>query len=458
MAGIGFELRKLLAKENYTGIFQAYAYAGIISAGPWVLSIQAILVIGILSYTVVEPYFLVNQFQVSVTYLMVASLVFTGLIQLAFTRFVADRLFERKFDWVMPNFMGCLLVVTVASGVLGLALILAFFPEQSDLYRVLMLAGFVIMCCIWTATIFLSGLKRYLEIFGIYLIGYSIVVAAALVLRPLGLEGLLFGFVIGHFVLLTGMVSLTLREYPSDRFVSFEFLRHGAMYVALVGCGVTYHAAVWVDKVMFWYYPETSTQVIGPLRASIIYDLPIFLAYLAIIPGMAVFLVEIETSFSEAFKRFYDAVRDGATLGRIENLRDTMVHTIRGGLFEIVKIQSIAVLVMFTIGPWMLERLGISDLYLPLLYVDVIAASLQVLLLGILTILYYLDKRAVVLGLVSLLFVLNVSLTAVSLWLGAPFYGYGFAVALLLTIVIAMIFTERKLALLEYETFMLQKT
>ena len=34
MAGIGFELRKLLSKESYASLFQAYAYAGIISSGP----------------------------------------------------------------------------------------------------------------------------------------------------------------------------------------------------------------------------------------------------------------------------------------------------------------------------------------------------------------------------------------------------------------------------------------
>ena len=49
MAGIGFELRKLLQKESYFGLFQAYAYAGIISSGPWVLSIVGILFVGFLS-------------------------------------------------------------------------------------------------------------------------------------------------------------------------------------------------------------------------------------------------------------------------------------------------------------------------------------------------------------------------------------------------------------------------
>jgi uncharacterized membrane protein len=457
MAGIGFELRKLLAKGTFTGVFQAYGYAGIISAGPWVLSIQAILVIGVLSYAVISPGLQVNQFQVSVTYLMVGSLVLTGLVQLAFTRFVADRLFEQKFDWVLPNFVGIMFLVTVASGVLGTALVLLLFPEQSDAYRVLMLAGFVTLCCIWTATILLSGLKRYLEIFGTYLVGYAITVVAALALRPLGLEGLLLGFVIGHFVLLTGMITLILREYPSERFISFEFAGEKAIYPALIGCGFLYHCAVWVDKFMFWYYPDTSTQVIGPLRASIIYDLPIFLAYLAIIPGMAVFLVEIETEFSEAFQKFFDAVREGATIGRIEELRDELVFTVRGGLFEILKIQSITVLAVFVVGGWLLEKMGISDLYLPLLYVDVISASLQVLLLAILTIFYYLDKRKVVLGLVIVCFVLNVVLTWITLRLGAPFYGYGFALALIVTIVSAIAFLDRKLATIEYETFMLQR-
>ena len=90
MAGIGFELRKLLRKESYSGLIQAYAYAGIISSGPWVLSIVGILAIGLLSSTTAGTSLLVGQFQVSVTYLMASSLVLTGIIQLGFTRFIAD--------------------------------------------------------------------------------------------------------------------------------------------------------------------------------------------------------------------------------------------------------------------------------------------------------------------------------------------------------------------------------
>jgi len=456
MAGIGFELRKLLRRENYSGLLQAYAYAGIISSGPWVLSIIGILAIGLLSSATAGSSIAISRFQVSVTYLIAASLVITGVVQLGFTRFIADRLYEKKDALVMPNFNGLMLVVIAVSGSIGIAVLLIFFRGQPNLYRVLMLSGFVIMCCIWVATIFLSGMKQYKEIVRLFAIGYAITVVSALILRPLGLEGLLLGFVIGHFVLLTGMITLTLRNHPSDQFVSFDFLRKGAMYPTLVWTGLFFNAGIWADKLLFWFDPVTGQDVIGPLRASLIYDVPVYLAYLAIIPGMAVFLVRIETDFVEYYEKFYDAVRGGGSLDHIEQMRDEMVFTIRQGIYEIIKIQTIAVLLVFVAGPSLLDWLGISALYLPLLYVDVVAAGLQVVLLGILNIFFYLDKRITVTFLTALFLILNIGLSALTLALGAPFFGYGFAVSLLATVLVALLMLEDKLKHLEYETFMLQ--
>ena len=207
---------------------------------------------------------------------------------------------------------------------------------------------------------------------------------------------------------------------------------------------------------MFWFYPDTSQSVIGPLRSSLIYDLPIFLAYLAIIPGMAVFLVRIETDFVEYYEKFYDAVREGGSLDHIETLRDNMLFTIRLGLFEIVKIQAIAILVVFVLGENLLNWLGISQLYLPLLYVAVVAAGLQVVLLGILNVFFYLDKRHIVVLLCLIFLTANIALTALSFYLGANYYGYGFALSLLMTVLVGMQLLIRKIDLLEYETFMLQ--
>ncbi|HEU4622794.1 MAG TPA: exopolysaccharide Pel transporter PelG [Burkholderiaceae bacterium] len=457
MAGIGFALRKLTRRNTLTGLFQAYAYAGIISSGPWILSILGILVIGLMSATVVVPQVLITHFQVSVTYLIACSLILTGLVQLAFTRFVADRTFEKRESLILPNFVAITLVVTVVGGVVGMFVVLVLFRGLALYYRLMMLAGFVILCNIWITTIFLSSIKQYRAVVLLYLGGYTVSVVAALALRGQGLHGLLTGFVIGQAVLLVGSVAIILRNYPpSDRLMSFEVLDKKLIFPSLIWTGLFYNLGVWIDKFMFWFRDETGHAVIGPLRASLIYDLPIFLAYLSIIPGMAIFLVRLETDFVEHYDAFYTAVREGGSLGVIEQHRNGMVESVRLGLFDIVKVQTVTTLVLLLVGPALLRAMGITDLYLPLLLIDTIGAGLQVVLLGLMNVFFYLDKRAIVLSLTALFCVLNVVFTAMTLMLGPSWYGYGFTVAVLVTIVVGLAILDRKLDRLEYETFMLQ--
>jgi polysaccharide biosynthesis protein PelG len=457
MAGIGFELRKLLKKQTYTGLLQAYAFAGIISSGPWVLSIVGILLIGLLSIGASGPQAPVTQFQTTVTYLFMISLIVTGCVQLSFTRFVADQIFAKNDSTIMPNFNGLILLVMGLSLVLALPLASFFFDAQTALFRLLFAMGLAVMSAIWVATVFLTGMKHYRAIVFIFFLGYSATIGLSLLFRSLlGLEGLLLGFVIGHYLLLMGMIWLVYRNYHSDRFIAFDIWKPGAMYRSLMLSGFLFNLGTWIDKIMFWYYPDTGQQVIGPLHASVIYDIPIFLAYLSVIPGMAVFLVRIETDFVEYYVKFYDAVREGATLDHIERMRNHMVYHVRRGLFDIAKIQAIAVLVTFVLGRVILEWLGISTLYLPLLYIDVIGAALQVVMLGILNVLFYLDQRRSVVLLTTVLPLANMVFTAITLGLGAAWFGYGFTLAMLVTVLLGMWVLKRKLEALEYQTFMLQ--
>jgi uncharacterized membrane protein len=141
------------------------------------------------------------------------------------------------------------------------------------------------------------------------------------------------------------------RIQPQGRLIAFDFAQRSMLYPSLMAIGLLYNLGIWADKFMFWYFPPTSEAIIGGLRASLIYDLPVFLSYLSIIPGMAVFLVRIETDFVEYYDKFYDAVRSGGSLEYIESMRDEMVYSIQQGLGEIAKIQTLAVLVTFVAGP-----------------------------------------------------------------------------------------------------------
>ena len=54
------------------------------------------------------------------------------------------------------------------------------------------------------------------------------------------------------------------------------------------------------------------------------------------------------------------------------------------------------------------------------------------------------------------LVVLNIAFTGISLALGAAFYGYGFCLAMLVTLCVGLFMLSRELNRLEYKTFMLQ--
>lgn len=454
MAGIGFEIRRLLDRDSFMGSFRAYTYAGIIGSGPWILSFLGILLIHLLGRRLGIPTRLITQFQTSVTYVIAFSLIASGALTLAFTRYASDRIYENRPDRVVPDFLGALTLTTMVSGLCGGAVAWLAFPGHPLGYRVMMAMSFVVMNGVWLSTSLLSGLKKYLPLVGLFLVGYALVVSVSLALRGLGLEGLLGGFLLGHFVMLAGMIALILARFPTEGTVAFNFLKRGNWYATLCLTGLLYNLAIWADKMYFWFSPILGQPILGPLRSSLIYDIPIFLSYIVTLPGMAVFLVRMETDFVHHYHRFYAAVKSGASLDQIASAKYEMVDTIRQGILEIAKIQGLGVLFTLIWGPAMLRWLGISQLYLHLLYIDVVAAGLQVVFLGLCNVLFYLDKRRDVLGLSALLLVSNLLFTHASAGLGVEFYGYGFAAALLLCVLAGLLLLDRDLHDLEFRTFM----
>lgn len=134
-----------------------------------------------------------------------------------------------------------------------------------------------------------------------------------------------------------------------------------------------------------------------------------------------------------------------------------MVRGVRTGLYEVLKIQGIVVMLVFAFGKEMLDLVGISVYYLPLLRIDTISASLQVLFLVGINVFLYIDRQRVVMWL-SLFFVVTTFLfTWITLIIGPQTYGYGFALSSFLVVLLSMYYLENYFADLEYETYMLHQ-
>lgn len=456
VAGIGFELRKLLKKNTLLSVVEAYGLAGLISSGPWVLSILALLAIGILSIGGVFQTQIIVQFLVIVTYLMAGSLIISGIFQLLLTRFISDLLYTKQEHRVIPNLLGAMLVTTILAAIIGGA-ILATASGMEPAVKVIILTALVLLCNQWLILIFLSGIKEYYRIFFTMAVSYGLMVTLCITLPNFGLLGLILIFSSCQALLTFALLYHIIRSFPAKRLVMFEFLNRKKVFVSLLFCGLFYNLGVWIDKFVFWWREETSHQVVSIFRASYIYDLPIFIAYLAIVPGMAVFMLRMETDFAQACLKFYDAVRDGATLNAIRQFKDKMILSCRHSIYEILKVQGMTLALLLLWAEDILVALDINLAYLHLLYVDLVGVSLQVLVMAILNVMYYLDKRHAAFILTFFMAVSNFTLANASIELGPVFYGYGFTVTMLVTTIVGFIMLDKQFEDLEYKTFMLQR-
>jgi uncharacterized membrane protein len=373
------------------------------------------------------------------------------------SRYIADRHYEKRYEVILPNVFGVMLLVTVASGLIGL-IITSLLMESSYIYKILLVIGFVILCNIWIIVLLLSALKEWKSIVLAFFVGYTVTVVSSYLLSVYQEEGLLAGFILGHAILMLYLLKLITDNYSANKLLAFDFLNSKQVYFILALTGLIYNIGIWSDKFLFWFNPDTSKSAVGFLRYSPIYDLPIFLAYLSIIPGMAVFLVRIETDFVEKYKEFYNTINDSGTLEEIKRLKSNMIYTIKQAIYEIFKVQGMTIIILIGTGEHLLKLMSIPEVYKPLLSICLIGVGVQVVFMSILNVLFYFDQRVVAFKL-SLLFLLaNVSFTAITQYLGPSYYGYGFVLSLTLSSIVGFLILSRKLDMLEYETYMIRSS
>jgi len=266
---------------------------------------------------------------------------------------------------------------------------------------------------------------------------------------------LLIEFLITQTVLFLLLSNDILRHYPTNDLIEFKFLRKNNFYYSVAFANFFYTLGFWIDKYIFWFNPVTSLTNYPPFRYSPIYDFPMLVAYLTIIPTTAAFLLQVETNFSMVYPKFMIKIFRKKTLTEIDAIRSELTMAGRNAMFSLFKTQTVIMVTMFLITPYFLTVFNLPLIYLNLLYILYIAAGLNVILWGLLNILYYTTryKHAFIVSL--MFFVGNTALTFLSLHWGPAFYGYGYAFSLLISIAVALTFLNANFKDLTYTTFMM---
>ena len=123
MAGIGFRLRKLFDYDTYLDNLRGIAISGSIAGGPIFFSILCLILLGIYSTTFLSTGEM-GAFLVTVVYVFAFSLISTGLIQLLISRYLADLMYARETQWILPTFSGVLTVTVIFQLIIGVPFVL----------------------------------------------------------------------------------------------------------------------------------------------------------------------------------------------------------------------------------------------------------------------------------------------------------------------------------------------
>lgn len=455
MAGIGFELLQLWRKDTYQSVLRLYGLATVISSGPGLLIIASLAVVCFYSLFATPNQVIAHQFLAIAIYLLSLSMILSSLWQYTFFRFIADKIFLNQFDQVVPNVIGVLFIQLCASAILSFFLVFFVFPQSSVLLKLLMTTNFIVLNLIWLSTVLLTGFKSYRYLMLGFVIGYGVMIGLHFVIKNHSLPLLLVELLVAQVLLFIFIFASVLYAYPNRKLIRFEFLKKGNVHYFLMLTNLFYTVGIWVDKYLFWFNANTGATIFPPLRLSPVYDLPMFLGYLGIVPAAAAFMLQMEAKFSLLYPEYMKTIFRRGSLSEINTIKAELVLAGREAMVTLLKTQASITIILFLAAQFLLEYFNLNQLYLNLLLVVIVAVGLNVMLWGALNILYYITQYFQAFWVSVTFLVTNVVFTGISLQMGPFYYGYGFALSLLVSNVLALFFINKDFKDLNYTTFMM---
>ncbi len=450
MAGIGFELRRMIdQREGLLSRVRAYVCAGLISAGPWMMTILTLSILSMFGRSLGGDAGY-ETFRSLVTFCYAFSLILVGIGQMAITRQVADHLYGRRYDKALSAFVATLIVVAVVSMLIGTAFCtLAGFEAATFILAVVL---FVTVSMTWVALIWLSIVREFDEVLRAY--AYGVLVCVCVLAAAGSHEGptvLLAGYAAGHSLTLWLLIRTILQAMEQGGLRDFSVFKSLKRWPDLVLVGLFYNAAIWVDKIVFWFIDGTGSHAL--LRFHPMYDTCCYLAYLTVVPSLTLNLIWIETSFYEHYRAYFGSILGGHPLRLIEDRRDRMLKNLRDSVVRLLRVQGFITVLCILFAPVLIRVLEMETAAVGIFRRACLGALFHVFLLITVLVQLYFDFRKEALITSFVFLVLNGALAFVSVVEGVETYGVGYALASFLSLGLAFFLLHRGLDQLDFRVF-----
>jgi uncharacterized membrane protein len=461
MAGIGFRLRSLGEQDNLLAPMASIGHSAIIATGPWIYTVIAL---SLINAWVAElaPIPLIEGFRLLVIYAFAISLAATAPVVIVATRLLGDAIYLHSYARIRSLFVAALLVsggVTACASFLIYALLFGL-PAR---FIVAGVSSCSVVGLIWVSLAFCGAVRNYRGITLGFLAGLCVAVLGAV--WAAGYRGgpmaMVWAFDAGLMVIFCVLTSQVLTTFPQQGTTVLEALRllcSGMRRFWRLALGsLLASIAIWIDKWVIWAGPDRVTHESGLVHAPL-YDSAMFTACLAIIPALSLFVTHVETTFFEHYRFYYNAIKDNATLSQIEDNARALEEVTTRSLTQITLVQAALCAIVALSAPSIVGAMGLHFQQVGVLRLGALGVLFQFVFIATTTLLLFFERHSQFLFLQAIFLILQGGLTAVTVTLGATYYGFGYLIACVGCGLAALAMLEHTMRNLTFITFILSNS
>lgn len=394
MAGIGFQLKKMFNERGLLANVRAYSYSAIVTVGPLALCILLMTVAQQLLISVNTPYAERELFLAATQYALIFSQIITGGFNLIVSRYIADQLFLEKYENILASMFGVIAICVFLGGMS--AFVFFSFSPLDITFKIVSYILFVELIIVWIQCMYVSALKDYMKIVKSFLIGVIISGLAVYIcikfLHIYSATAMMICLDIGFFFMLIKFTQYIRDFFKVNNFKYFLFLSYMKKYPLLFICGFCYTLGLYGHNFIVWQgkhqHIVEDTFVIAPF-----YDVPVFFAYLSVLPAMVLFVVSVETNFYTAYKTYYNRILNSFPLKDILSAKRDMFKVLSLELSFIAEIQLFVAICSIALGLKFLPLLGLTYDQIQLFIFFVLGFLFFILMYTVVLLLLYYDDQ-----------------------------------------------------------------
>lgn len=455
MAGVGFELKKLFQKKGMVQQLKAYVYSTIVVVGPLLLTMLLVLGIQLMMIHFSYPYYLRERFISGVIYAFIFSYLIVSLISMVITRTVSDRIYQKKYEDILPIFyrtLQCILPVSALIGIIYLIL-----APLSIVLKFTVYLFYMELILIWTLSIFLSAVKDYRKIVLVFVFGIGVGLIGtyllfAWIISP-SVENLMM-VLISAFLLAIALLwwnvetTFFVQNSPEHITVRELFRYPSLMCISFVGAfGLFSHQFIeWLGPSGVW--------IDGTYRMAPRYDVAVYYAFLSILPSLVISVVSLETNFYTQYKRYYEWNIQHGTVDDIVQTQRDMAKVLGHEISKLMGIQLLFSILSIIVGIRLLPYIGFTMTQIEVFVILVMGFYAYSIYSNIIVILLYFDDRKGTMWLTILFTALTVLFSVLFLFL--ELQGVSFFLATSVSVIIAFLRLSHMIKNLHYYTFSAQ--